>query len=78
MRDLVAAAESLLRSLELSNAQAAVLNAGSEECPKLLVYVFDKRVKTEELKVRNWQGMSVEFVRMKRVQPHDSLQLAMA
>jgi hypothetical protein len=61
-----------MRSLGLTSAQAAVLNAGSEECPKLLVYVFDKRVRTEMLKVRRWQGIPVEVVRMKRVQPHEA------
>lgn len=78
MRDLVEAAESLMRCLGLTSTEAAVVSAGSEDQPKLLVYVFDKRIRTESLTIRNWQGIPVEVVRMKRVQPHTSPQLAMA
>lgn len=74
----MAAAESLMRSLGLTSAQAAVLSAGSDSHPKLLVYVFDKRFRIDDLKIRKWQGIPVEVVRMKRVQPHHPFQLATA
>ena len=67
-----------MRSLGLTSSQAAVLNSGSETSPKLLVYVFDPRVRVESLHVRSWCGLPVEFSRMKRPKPLDRRVLAFA
>jgi hypothetical protein len=74
----VAAAEGLLRSLGLTSAQAIVVSAGSDEDPKLLVYVFYKRFRADGPKLHKWQGVPVEVVRMERVQPHHPSQFAVA
>jgi hypothetical protein len=69
MRDLVATAEGLLKSLGLNTSQAAVLNAGSDAAPKLLIYIFDERVRDDRVQIDTWHDMPVEVVRVKRPEP---------
>lgn len=56
--------------LGLTTSQAAVLSSGSDEFPKLLIYVFDKMVRTEAIEISDWQGVPVEFVKQKRMKLH--------
>ena len=69
-RNVEKIAQGLLKRMQLSSAQAAVLLDQSSEPETLRVYIFDGRISKQSFDIKQWRGYRVDIVRDAKVEPH--------